>query len=121
MTRVLPVPAPASTSSGPVRVLTASRWARFRSGAVPGGIVGCRGYCSGSGTRSRRKLALALPTRAIALADGHEAEFDECRDFNRARAWCGWLWVRRRQDQRLRKYQSRAGTDRALLVVGEPG
>ena len=30
ITRVLPVPAPASTSSGPSVVVTASRWAGFR-------------------------------------------------------------------------------------------
>src|SRR5690349_7737136 len=31
MTRVLPVPAPASTSKGPERVVTASRWGRLSS------------------------------------------------------------------------------------------
>ena len=43
-TRVLPEPAPATTSSGPSVARTASRWAGFRSAR----------YCSGEATAMRR-------------------------------------------------------------------
>ena len=74
ITRVLPVPAPASTSSGPSVVATASRWAGLRdarSAALPPARAvrgGCE--CAGGGCQGKTTV---IPRRNVSSRSGRES------------------------------------------------
>jgi len=86
MTRVLPLPAPARTSTGPFVVMTASRWGGFRGARRLSAVTA--GCCMGTNlTTGARDASGRAPHPALSPEGRGGSAYSTVTDLARFRGW----------------------------------